>query len=676
MPAFLKLTKRMAFDTEATGLDVPYKDAPFAVSLVNETLDEWYCEWDVDPKTRRVTPNQKDVALIKRALSDPKREKIAYNAAFDISGVEWAGVPVPPPFHDAFIRCKRARSNEFSYELKKIAAKYLDIPADDEHDLQAATITARKIASRYHWRIATKETHGKDPVKADYWLPRMVCKLLPGEAHKLPADALTLCQKYCVLDAKRAMMLHLLLDEVIGEREQAGYEKEMRLLPIVLRMQKYGWRVHADRIASARQTLLDEVRNLKREINKWADTPITDWKDNEYRRLLYDELAQTSLSGKRSVDRAHLEAMEHEVSDLLLDMKDATGCIQKFLDPIMGYAVKEKQEYVVYPKYNQAGARTFRFSATRPPIQTIPDAAKTKSNMSVRQCLGPREGYEWYLIDYKALQVRIFASEAKEPNMLQGFKEGRDPHSVAAQLAWGGEGNHAGLKILSNTVSLPDYAEVLREWADNNKLLSVFERGDYWQIAEALLEMNDYDIVKAEASFGSGKARSIAKSAFFLVLFCGGAKKLAKGLRCTVQEARAFIQSYDRALPRMRVWMREVIKFAQKHGYIVTAYDTIIHTDPTFEYRAVNYDVQGTEAEFVKDRMIAVDAACQRTPFKLFGQIHDELALLCRKGEADMGVLKKLKTVMEDNTGHLCVETPCEVEKISTTWDERIKIKL
>ena len=674
--SFLKLTKRIAFDTEGTGLDVPQIDSAFAVSIVNEELDEWYCEWDVDPMTRKVSPDPSDLALLRKSLGSTKLEKIAYNTQYDIMGVGAHGIKVPMPYHDAFIRCKRARTNEFSYELKQIGKKYLEIDDTDETELQEAVKVARTIARRYHWKIATTETHGKTPLKADYWLPRMVTKLLPGEAHKLPANAVTLCQKYCILDAKRAMLLYLLLDEVIGEREQAAYEVERKLMPVVQQMQSYGWRVHPDKVATAKQTLLADIARIKREINRHALEPLEKWTNATFSNLLYNELEQTSIDQSKSVDRAHLEAMEHEVAGLILDMKDAQGCIEKFLDPIMGYAVKEGKEHVVYPKYNQAGARTFRFSATRPPIQTIPDAAKTKSNMSVRQCLGPRIGFKWYMIDYKALQVRIFADRAQEPNMLQAFKDKKDPHSVASNLAWGGEGNQAGLKILSNTVSLPEYAEVIREWCSERKLTKLYESGDYWQVAEALLEAHNYNIVEAEASFGSGKARSIGKTAFFLILFCGGPKKLMKTLRCSLEEARGFIAQYKKALNRMTPWMNEVQRFARKHGYVLTAYNTVLHTDPYFEYRGVNYIVQGSEAEFVKDRMLAVNAACQKTPFRLFGQIHDELVLQCRKGEEDLGALRKLKNIMEDNTGHFSIETPCEVEVIDTTWNERTKLDL
>src|SRR5690606_13542633 len=137
--------------------------------------------------------------------------------------------------------------------------------------------------------------------------------------------------------------------------------------------------------------------------------------------LLYDELGLESMDGKRSVDRAHLENMEHEVADFILGMRDAEGCITKYLNRFESFSVPVGKEQVLFPKFDQVGARTFRFSAKRPPIQTIPDAAKSKSNMSARQCIGPREGWRWYLIDYDSLQVRIFADLARDEVMKEAL---------------------------------------------------------------------------------------------------------------------------------------------------------------------------------------------------------------------------------------------------------------
>lgn len=671
----MKLTKLIAFDTETTGLDVPNIDRPFMVGLCNEDLDGWYCEWPVDPFTRKITPAPKDVKYLRSVLTTKQRNKVAFNTVFDIMGCESIGVDVPKPYEDSMIACKRARTNEYNYKLKQLGEKYLEIPKDDEDELHAATVTARAIARKYKWNCG-------EEVEQDYWMPAAIKRLLPHEFYRLPANADKLCGKYCILDCKRAMLLHLLIERVSGKKERAGYLREMELMPIVIEMQKVGWRVYPERLALAKQGLLQDVARIKAEINRWANPPLEKFTNETYRSLLYDELEQGQYCDpkdvSRSVDKAHLQIMQHPVADLILDLKDANDCITKFLDPIGGYSTQVGKQHIVYPKFNQVGARTFRFSATRPPIQTIPDAAKTKSNMSVRQCIGPRDGERWYLFDYKSLQVRIFADRAKEPNMLAAIKRGEDPHGRAAQLAWGGEDNKPGVLIVAGTLALSEYAQQVKEWCHKHGISTLFERQDFQQIAEALLEENNFDIIKAEHEIGSEKARSIAKTLLFLLLFGGGPKKAAKGLRCTVQEASAFLNQYKDAMPRIKIWMREIIRFARKHGYVLTAYDDVLHVDPTFEYRGVNYDVQGSEAAFVKDRMRAANKllVAKRMPFKLFGQVHDELGFCVHCSEDDPKALKEIKLCLEDNTGHFGLETPCSVDRVETYWNEREKVEI
>ena len=572
---------KVSFDIEGTGLDVPHKDAGFAVALSNTVLDTWYCEWDVDPMTRKPQPVKKDVVYLNKILGSPKIEKVAHNTPYDIMGLEPDGIDVSTPYHDTMLMTQRARANEINYKLKRLAKQYLSFDDDDEKELKEVVVACRRIAKKHNWNV------GED-VAQDYWLPRAIKKWYPGEyAQKLPTNADKLCEIYCVKDAQRAMLLHLLLDRVIGDVERKGYQREMKLMPYVIEMQHTGWRVHPDKIKETRKHLLDDVARYKRTINKWSIEPLEKFTNATQSKLLYEDLevvtgckCKKCRKGKTPVDREHLEMMDHPVAEAILDMRDAEGCINKFLNPFEKFMVKEGKEYVMYPNFKQSGARTFRFSATRPPIQTIPDAGKSKSNMSARQCIGPREGWVWYLIDYSSLQVRIFADLAQDETMLQALRDGIKPHSAAARMAWNGEGNPSGLKIMKEAVSLEGNHDSVEEWCDSNSVLDLFSKRDYTQIAEALLEAHDFDIIDAEESIGSKSAYAKAKTMFFAKLFGAGAKKISKGLKSTLLETRKTIKEYERAMPRIVSWSKEVITFAQKYGYVDTPFGDRIHVDP------------------------------------------------------------------------------------------------
>jgi DNA polymerase I-like protein with 3'-5' exonuclease and polymerase domains len=667
--------KLISFDTEGTGLDVPQKDSPFAVALCNlETEETWYCEWLVDPETRKPKPNPRDIAFLNKVLGSPRIRKIAHNAPYDIQALSAVGVTVKPPYDDTRIMMKRARSNEYTYELKPLAKKYLRI-GDEDLDLLKEIVKRCRIKARsLGWSLGEK-------VVQDYWLPKTLAHYYPKIWKELGYGdtELSYCREYCIQDTIRCAMLYLMLDRNIGAREREGYLREMALVPYVLDMESTGWKVHPDKVESTRKSLEADIRSYKKEINQHSLIPLDKFTNATLAKLIYDELELESIDGKRSVDREHLEALNHPVANSILGMRDAEGCISKYLNQFTDFSNKIGSELVMFPKFDQMGARTFRFSAKRPPIQTIPDAGKSKSNMSARQCIGPRDGFRWYLIDYDSLQVRIFADRARDNVMRDALKKGVKPHAAAARAAWNGEGNKPGLEIISNTVSLSEYRDNVKEWASSNKLLPLVERRDWVQLAEALLEATDYDIVNAESLIGAKTAYAKAKTLFFLILFGGGVTKASKGLRCSVPEARATIAQYKAGIPKLEKFTQKCIRLARRNGYILTAYDDVLHVDPTFEYRAINYDIQGTEASFVKDRMLYVAKnILPHTPFKLLGQIHDEIGFSVHKSEDNLADLKKIAKALTDHTGHLPYvdDFPVGVDRINTYWNEREEVKL
>jgi len=663
----------VSFDTEGTGLDVPHIDSPFGFSFANEDLETWYTEWDVDPFTRKPQPIKKDIAFMRRVLESRKREKVAHNTPYDILGVSAWNIHVAEPYHDTLIEVKRARTNLYQYGLKPLAKAYLNMDNDDEKELKDIVKKCRVIGRKLGWNLGEK-------VAQDYWLPRAIKKHHPAMyADRLPPDADKLCGKYCRLDAVRCMMLHQLMREVMGDIERAGYEREMLLMPIVIRMMRVGWRVHPDKINETRTALEADIVKYRREISLWADVPPLKFTNTVFAGIVYDDLGLQSEDGSRSVDRDHLERLDHEIAGLILDLRDAEGCISKFLNPFERFSVREGKELIMYPHFDQAGAKTFRFSAKRPPIQTIPDAGKSKSNMSARQCIGPRDGQVWYMVDYSGLQVRIFADLARDETMLDALANGIKPHAAAARMIWSGQDNKPGLRIMIDAVRLERNREAVRDWCMSNRVLRLLEDEDWAGVAIALLEENDFDIIDAEKCIESASAYAKAKTMFFLKLFGGGPGKAAKGMRCTIPEARQNLLQYGKAMPRIGAWSREIQAYATQHGYILTAYGDKIHIDPGFEYRGVNYIVQGTEAALVKDRMRELDnSVLPNTPFRLLGQVHDELGFTApaKNMRSYKPILRRIVSCMEDHTGHLNIDIPCEVDLVRSHWNDREKVAL
>ena len=246
--------KIFSFDTEGTGLDVPHIDEPFAFSFGNTELETHYFEWLVNPFTRKAIPIAKDVVYMRKLLEDPNKEKVAHNTTYDIMAMQAHDIHVRPPYHDTKLRMKRCKTNLFNYALKPLCKRWLKLDDDDEQELKDVVSKCRRITKKLGW------VQGEN-VACDYWMPKTLKALHPKlYAEKLPANADKLCEIYCRRDSERCMFLYMFISEIIGPAEQLGYEREMALMPIVVKMLSQGWQVHPDKIKETRDHLTSDVK--------------------------------------------------------------------------------------------------------------------------------------------------------------------------------------------------------------------------------------------------------------------------------------------------------------------------------------------------------------------------------------------------------------------------------
>ena len=151
---------------------------------------------------------------------------------------EMSGIKFQGTYHDTLILAHTVTGgSEFEYGLKYLGTRYLRIPKLDETDLRTSTIKGRHKAKKLGYCIAEKGVHGKDPVKADYWL----------------ADPL-LCEKYAVTDAERTLLMYYLWKEELQSNENflRTYEREIRLSKVVREMEDRGVRIFQESVKPLR----------------------------------------------------------------------------------------------------------------------------------------------------------------------------------------------------------------------------------------------------------------------------------------------------------------------------------------------------------------------------------------------------------------------------------------
>lgn len=619
----------IAYDTETTGLNPwgTYKekgyfpDRPFAFSLTDSVGNSEYFRWEVDPYTRRVIPNKEEKSLLAYIFSNQNLVKVGHNLMFDIRMSRKSNIKFDwTLIHDTQIMAHILTGGSlFNYGLKPLAKKFLDYPDSDQQDLIDSVNKARRLAKKKGWFIATAETHSKtSPNKADYWL---------GDPK--------LCKKYCVGDTERTMLLYLLF---IKELKQDAnlyevYKREMRLSKVVYHMEHKGVRVFPES--------LDELEVF---YSNYADKWLKTAEKNGGKGMNFNSSPQLvqkfcierkyktrniTTSGNPSIDADELArlAKKDKLAKAILEYKAANSMLSKFINNYRRFMVSEDNIKILHPNYHQTGAITGRFSCSDPNLMQVAKENSIKKRADIglkpRECLGPRPGCVWYMPDFSQMEVWVFAFQAQYKFMMDLLLNGEDFHTNVAEQVW-------------------KYEEDFED------------------------KFSTY--------------RSKGKTMMFLKIYGGGPSAVADQLDCSKYEAQKFINQYDSRLPGVNDFIHKVSNIASRDGYIYNPFGRKYCINPRQAYKAVNYLVQGSCADLMKNAMIRLFMYLKSSyPMcSILLTLHDELVIEVPIKSHSTKLMRGIVTRMQKDSNIVGIPVPMPVTmKLSKTkWSEKETIEL
>lgn len=703
----------IAFDTETNGLSPWLGHRPFGFGFQNEHGERVYLEFDVDPFTREVRYNPTDVKGIKEVLTNPKSKKLFWHGMFDVRMVHEAfGFLIAGELVDVMFMAHTCNSLEEDYKLKPMAWRKLGYPQDDEKQLQDLVKKLRNWSRKHHpdWPLgyeyktnkAGEETK-KAAVKADYWLPAAVRALHPGIVTQKEAN---LCGTYCKGDVTRTFALWEYYCPMLDDLDLwENFNLEMKLFWITYNMEGRGVRIFPQRLKTATQETLKLLKDAQQQLNKLAGRPINIDSKPQLATLLFKDRglsfgARTKLRTKdwpQGVPVCDVNALKPHREDAAVHQVNKVKAHSKALSTyFFNYRrnlVPDREDprcLVIHPDFQQVGPVTGRYSCRNPNLQNVANALTTRSEepIQARTPFGPRPGHAWWLLDYKQLEVVIFASLSGEDFMIDALLRGRDIHTECTNKAWGGENNPAAIRAAIHSLELDGTGEkrspqVLEAWNSfglNQRLVSKLDFKDEKRIASEWLSRFAWDIVAAEASLDKHNSRAKAKMILFAKIFGGGPYAIMDLLWCSEDEARQFLADYDVAFPRVVEFIKEESWKARKNRCVYTEFGRRITVDPDKPYRSVNYRVQGSAADLLKRSMIRCADYLQRTGlevngYKLVLTIHDELVFECRR-PTRTGVIRSLQKIMEDHGGRFVLPTPVTVARVTDRWDIKEKVDI
>jgi DNA polymerase I len=142
-------------------------------------------------------------------------------------------------------------------------------------------------------------------------------------------------------------------------------------------------------------------------------------------------------------------------------------------------------------------------------------------------------------------------------------------------------------------------------------------------VIKKVLEGEDLHQVTADMM---GVDRRTAKTLGFMILYGGGAAKLAKSLGVGLERAKELKKLYLARLPKVKELITAVTRTAEYRGHVKNFLGRKLFMGSYDEsYKLVNHLIQGSAADVMKLAMVSVSQLLDGKPINMLLSVHDEL---------------------------------------------------
>ena len=588
----------VAYDFETEEIkDYPqYPPKPVGISIYEKGGTPHYYAWG-HPTGNNCTEDEA-IQAISKYWHSAEYELIAWNSPFDrlICHVHW-GLPLNSAAkqHDGLVLAFLLDPHARELGLKPVAEKELGLPPEE-----------------------------RDAVK-DWLVSNSVCKdskrAWGAHISKAPGD---LVGKYADGDTLRTLQLfELQYKKVVDAGMLRAYEREMALQPIMLKASIEGIPVSAE--------------NLKRDIDMYTEALVrVDARIFELcgvgpfninsaaqladaiDRVVPGIVWPLTRTGRRSTSKATMEhvlgSLQGELLALLQYRASVNTCVNTFMKEWLRQATHPEGDGKIHclwhtTRSDDGGARTGRLSSN-PSFMNIP----TLKSAKFAKCI---ELWEEHLKDLGIPGL---------PNVRYYIDTCNDEELVVKR-----DFSSQELRVLAHY--------------EDGPLLQAFR-------ADPGLDLHQWACDKIKELTGIVITRKQAKTVAFSILYGSGLAKLAEGLHTDQDAARIIKDAYLDAIPGIAQLSTQLKARAKQGRPIRTWGGRQYYVEPprfdpevgrwrSFEYKMLNYLIQGSSADISKDAIIEYAARKQHGTFLLM--VHDELVLKVHKDRlaSEIQILKE-----------------------------------
>lgn len=417
---------------------------------------------------------------------------------------------------------------------------------------------------------------------------------------------------YCCEDVDYTFRLYKLFHSLLNldqytYAKKLFYEIDMPLVDVLIKMECNGTNVSTDKLEAIRQKISVKIETIQKEVNELAGKEIVLTKPSDIADLLFVNLklhkknrkvVTTTSTGQFSTDAATLELFKGEpIVDKILEYKLLTKIMSTYVVGLTEHI----SDYtgLIHTFYGQTSTSTGRFNSSSPNLQQLP--SRKQEGKEIREAFTSRfPGGKILAVDYSQAELRILAHMGQEAVFIKAYKEEADVHTAVA-------------------------SEVV------------------------------YEVPKDQVT---SSQRTAVKTINFGLLYGMRAKKLAKTLNISLQEAMQIMDKYMQKMSGLKKFLDNAREFLSLYGYtenffgrrryIPKVYSTDQIEQWSAEREGANNIIQSTNADIIKKAMVAIQAMLEANNYKtkMIMQVHDELVFDVPAEEIDL-VKDKIVNIMQ-----------------------------
>lgn len=586
------MARLVAFDFESEGIEAfpKYPPKPTMLGIYPLGGKAFYLSWG-HPSGNNCTEDEAK-AILKEYWDDPEVELIAQNLAFDlaIAVKHWGlGLFRKGLMHDTMVQAFLIDPHAKTFSLKPSAERYLGLPPDEQDAVRDWLVENRIVKS-----------NAKD------W---------GAHIGKAPAE---IVGPYCVGDVVRTMQLftEVYTTKIEAANMQDAYRREMQLIPIMLENSLAGVCVDVPRLTNdvaMYESALTEIETLLFQELKCApfnvdsDEELADAIDAAHPGLPWVKTA----TGKRSTSKANMEITLESIGGylgaILQYRASISTCCNTFMKPWLKQATEGDGRMRCQwntTRSDKVGARTGRLSST-PNFQNIPTLESAKFKQAIK------------------LHAQYLPHLPPLPNV-RSYVVADNPDSLLLDRDFSGQ----ELRVMAHF----EDGAALQAYKDN-----------------PFLDLHQWAADMINDSLHLGISRKQTKTCSFAILYGSGLTTLAAQMGSTNEEAGEVKAAYLNALPGLQDLIGGLKARARDNKPFRTWGGRVYYCEEpkfmegrwrTFDYKMVNYLIQGSSADISKQAVIDYHAAKRHGRILLM--VHDEICVSCPKEhwQEEMTILK------------------------------------